>query len=162
MCIALFNPPNNIQHGGCLLFFAFHKGIGMWRGNVTCSGLQSFSVKRKDSEFEVWSKLISLSCTKYLFWLTQTSPVSLRWRSFPYFQRDRSWAEVTCSSWTLARGKCLSSLKDYSLHPPVHSAPTPIWLFKNIDWVYFRSFFSSQEEKKSHSLYCRRGWKRGL
>lgn len=57
-----------------LAFSAFHKGIGIWRGNVTCTGLQSYSVKRKDSEFEVWSKLISLSCTKHLFWLISDIP----------------------------------------------------------------------------------------
>lgn len=148
--------------GGCLLFLYSTKELGcggvtwlvlgcratLWRGRI-------LSLRFGLSWFP-YPVLNTSSDSSQIF------PISLRWRPFPYFQRDRSWAEVTCSSWTLARGKCLSSPKDCSLHPPVHSAPTPVWLFKNIDWVYFRSFYSSQEEKKSHSLCCRRGWKRGI
>lgn len=69
LCVLPFSTHPTTSNMWCLLAFsAFHKGIGMWRGNVTCTGSQSYSVK-KDSEFKVLSKLISLSCTKHLFWL---------------------------------------------------------------------------------------------
>lgn len=97
LCVLPFSThPTTSNMWWLLVFSVFHKGIGMWRGNVTCIGLQSYSVKRKDSEFEVWSKLIPLSCTKHFFWLISNLPHLPKMEAISLFSERQklSWGHM--------------------------------------------------------------------